>query len=335
MRPVVAKLGLVLSLAYASGWCRADQAPETPAQTPIVLVLRATATAAESQVRIGDIADLQECEEPERERIARLDLAELPLSSQPILLTREQIGFRLQLAGLSPSSYRLEGPRLVRVSRPSGEGLDAKIAAVARHTLEQKLSGQMEEYAIQPAQEVILPPLSADGADIHLEAEVRAPVIPPCRVAVEVVIYVRGARRNSVLVYLDVKKLQSIPVAVRAINSGETFGADNVRLERLAIETGQKTAAAAGLMGRRARRPVAAGRPVEPDDVEGDTPTAIVIQANNLVHLIANVGPLQVKTRGEALQNGHVGQFIQVRNLDSKSTVTGRVVDGSTVEVDY
>ena len=303
---------------------------------PILVKLRATATVSGSKVTLGDIADLQRCEGPQYDRIAHLDLAELPLSSEPILVSQQQIGFRLQLAGLAHGAYRLEGPRYVRVSRPAGEGLDAKIAAVARQTLHEKLAGQSNDVSIELAQKVSLPPLSADGADIHLEAEVRSPVLPPCRVAVEVGIYVRGARRNGVIVYLDVKKLQPVPVALRRIDLGEEFGPENMHLERLAVENTQRAAvAAAGLMGRRARRPVSAGHPIEPDDVETDTPAAIVIHPSDLVHLIAAVGPLQVKTRGEAPQSGRVGQLIQVRNLDSKATVTGRVVDRSTVEVEY
>lgn len=342
MRPVLFALAALFALASTSGWCEEQHQPEAlareTAQTggPIVLTLRATAAVSGAQVKIGDIADLQGCEDEERERLARLDLAELPLSSQPILITQQQIGFRLQLAGLSAGSYRLEGPRCLRVSRPDGEGLDAKIVAVARQVLEQKLAARAGDYSIELAQAVSLPPLSADSEDIHLEGEVHTPVVPPCRMAVEVVIYVRGARRNSVLVYLDIKKFQAVPVAIRKIDSGEQLSAENVGLQRVVVENTQKVAIATeSLMGRRARRPMSAGHPIEPEDVEADAPNGAVIHANDLVHLIASVGPLQVKTRGEALQDGRIGQAIQVRNLDSKSVVTGRVVDRSTVEVEY
>ncbi|HTU88748.1 MAG TPA: flagellar basal body P-ring formation chaperone FlgA [Gemmataceae bacterium] len=336
MRSIFSALAVVFSFVCVSGWCEAQQQPETQTKEPTVLALRATATVSGPQVKLGDIADLQGGDDSERERLAGLDLAELPLSSQPILVTRQQIGFRLQLAGLAADSYRLEGPCCVRVSRPAGEGLDAKIVAVARQTLEQRLSCQGDDYRIELAQDVSLPPLSADGSDIHLEGEVRSQVVPPCRVAVEVGIYVRGARCNGVLVYLDLKKLQPVPVAIRKIDSGEVFSDDNVRLERVAVENTQRAAVtAANLMGRHASRPMSAGHPIEPDDIAADKPAAAVIRANELVHLIATVGPLQVKTRGEALQDGRIGQAIQVRNLDTKSVVTGRVVDRSTVEVEY
>ena len=140
----------------------------------------------------------------------------------------------------------------------------------------------------------------------------------------------------GVPVRLNVKKMQAAPVALRRIEAGETFAADNVRIERIAVENPQRAAvAAAGLMGRRTRRLVFPDRIIEPDDVESDTRTASAIHSRDWIHLIAKLGPLQIRARGEARQEGRVGQFIQVRNLDSHATVAGRVVDRSTVEVDY
>ncbi|HWG47406.1 MAG TPA: flagellar basal body P-ring formation chaperone FlgA [Gemmataceae bacterium] len=319
---------VVAVMLLANVACRAAE--------PLVLTLRAEATVSGSQVSVGDVAALEGGDAQQRERIAKLDLAELPLSSQPILVSQQQIDFRLRVAGIDDRAFRLEGPRFVRVSRPATEALDNKIAAVARQAVEQKLPAGTEDAAIQLAQPVRLPPLSAEGEDIHLEAELRGPVTVPGRVMVEVGIYIRGARRLGLPVYLEVKKLQSAPVAIRRIEVGEAFRSDNVRIERVAVENPPKAAVdVAGLMGRHARRTVAAGRLIEPGDVESDTQLAIVIHQRDLIHILAKVGPLQVKARGEALQEGRIGQLIQVRNVDSNATVAGRVVDRSTVEVDY
>lgn len=303
---------------------------------PIGVKLRASASVSGSQVTVGDVADLAGGNDRQRERVGRLDLTELPLTSEPIFVSQQQIAFRLRLAGVEDGAFQMDGPRVVRVSRRASEALDNRVLTAARQALEQRLSGPVEDVNIVAAQPVRLPNLSADGEDIHLEAELRSPVAVPGRVMVEVGIYVRGARRLGVPVWLDVKKMQAAPVALRRIEAGETFAADNVRLERIAVENTQRAAvAAAGLMGRRARRAVFPGRIIEPDDVESETQAAAVIHSRDLIHLVAKVGPLEVKARGEALQEGRVGQLIQVRNLDSNATVAGRVVDRSTVEVDY
>jgi flagella basal body P-ring formation protein FlgA len=130
-------------------------------------------------------------------------------------------------------------------------------------------------------------------------------------VLVEVGMCIRSARHFIYAVNLQVKTLQSVPVALRRIESGETFGPDNVRVERVASENTQRAAVvAAGLMGRRARRAVLPGRPIEMEDVESEAHSAVLIHQRDPIHLVAKVSPLQVRARGEALQDGRLGQAI-------------------------
>lgn len=310
--------------------------PATAIAEPIVVTLHETASVSKGQATLGDVAALEGGEEEQRRRLGRLDLTDLPLSSQPTLISRHQIEFRLRLAGLDDDAFRLEGPNYVRVSRPAGEALDEKIVAVARQALERQLATQAADAIVQLTQPVRVPPLSVDGDDIHLEAEVRTATAPPCRALVEVGIYVRGARRTSAQVYLDVKKVQSAPVALRRIEAGEIFAPENVRIERAPLDYGGKPAVdAAALMGQKARRPIVAGQRIEAEDLDSVGVSGVVIHQSDLVHIVAPVGPLQVRARGQAMQDGRIGQLIQVRNTDSQSIVTGRVKDHSTVEVDY
>jgi hypothetical protein len=67
------------------------------------------------------------------------------------------------------------------------------------------------------------------------------------------------------------------------------------------------------------------------------TPPAdeIVIRVRDTVKLMASVGNLTITAAGEALQDGKVGQIIRVRNIDSSKTIVGRVVNRSTVAVEY
>ena len=44
---------------------------------------------------------------------------------------------------------------------------------------------------------------------------------------------------------------------------------------------------------------------------------------------------MRITTLGEAMQDGQAGQIIQVRNVESKKIVLGKVVAASLVEVDY
>ena len=49
-----------------------------------------------------------------------------------------------------------------------------------------------------------------------------------------------------------------------------------------------------------------------------------VVKQRDLVRLVARIGPLEIKTKGEALQDGKIGDLIRVKNIDSNAIVLGR-----------
>jgi flagellar basal body P-ring formation protein FlgA len=51
------------------------------------------------------------------------------------------------------------------------------------------------------------------------------------------------------------------------------------------------------------------------------------------VTIIAGDGQLEVRAQGIALQNGRIGDVIQIRNADSKKILMGRVTAAGVVQV--
>ena len=82
----------------------------------------------------------------------------------------------------------------------------------------------------------------------------------------------------------------------------------------------------AELVGKAARRTLLPGRPITASAVE--EPRAV--STGTQVHLVYDQDGLSISTTGMALQNGFVGQVVQVRNMDTGLTVFGAVqADGS------
>ncbi len=82
----------------------------------------------------------------------------------------------------------------------------------------------------------------------------------------------------------------------------------------------------ADLVGKVARRTLLPGRPIPAIAVE--EPRAVSTGAQ--VTLVYEQDGLTIVAKAQALQNGFVGQIVQVRNLDSGLVVTGSVqADGS------
>jgi flagella basal body P-ring formation protein FlgA len=84
----------------------------------------------------------------------------------------------------------------------------------------------------------------------------------------------------------------------------------------------------ADLVGKVARRTLLPGRPIPSIAVE--EPRAVSTGAQ--VTLIYEQEGVSIATTAQALQNGYVGQVVQVRNLDSGLVVSGAVrADGAVV----
>lgn len=86
----------------------------------------------------------------------------------------------------------------------------------------------------------------------------------------------------------------------------------------------------ADAVGKESRVTLFAGRPIRLHDLT----TAAVIERNQLVKLHYRANNLQIVTEGRALDRAAPGEFLQVMNLASRTTVIAKVMpDGSlTVE---
>jgi len=210
--------------------------------------------------------------------------------------------------------------------------------AAARQLVLQRIPWDAHDVTIELAQSVAgaLPALELKG-DVSLEPELRSQALPLGRVQVSVGIVMDGKQCGSVPVCLAVKLYQKLAVARRRIDNQEALNADNVSFDRRPVDDpGRYLTAVDGLPGKRAKHVIAAGQVIAQDDVDRfvvEIPP--LVKGGELVRLVAHVGPLEVKTKGEALQDGRAGQSIRVRNIESGTIVLGRVVEHSVVEVDY
>ncbi|UWQ79368.1 flagellar basal body P-ring formation protein FlgA [Leisingera sp. S132] len=102
--------------------------------------------------------------------------------------------------------------------------------------------------------------------------------------------------------------------------------------EDLALKKGEILGALsdpADVVGLEARVALYEGRPLRAGDIG---PPAIV-ERNDLVTLIFRQGGLSIAAEGRALGRGAAGEAVRVMNLSSRATVTGRVAQDGSVEV--
>lgn len=128
----------------------------------------------------------------------------------------------------------------------------------------------------------------------------------------------------SLAVSLAVPARAETVLAARTIRPESVIAADDITIVD-AVVPGM-IQAGDPVIGMEARVVLYAGRPIRPGDIG---PPAIV-DRNGRVALVYRKGGLTITAEGRALGRAGVGDEIRAMNLDSRTTVTGRVLeDGS------
>lgn len=108
-------------------------------------------------------------------------------------------------------------------------------------------------------------------------------------------------------------------VAARTIPAQTLIGPDDLLLQPTNVPGGTDDPLL--LIGMEARTALYAGRPVLPADVGFPA----IVDRNEIVPIIYDIGGLTISTDGRALGRGGVGEIIRVMNLTSRVTVTAQI----------
>lgn len=209
------------------------------------------------------------------------------------------------------------------------------LTGIAREWLADRLRGQVEPSAIEPAavpRELVLP-----AGEVAFNFAVQSGSVDggAMTVLVEaVVIDARGGRMTrSTTVNFKVNPLRAVVVAVRELPRRTLVGATDVRVERRPpsrIPAGAVHDPSA-VVGKEIVRPLAPGEPLTASSVTAP----LVIRRGSVVALVLEGPNFKIVARGVAAEDGTLGGSIRVVNQSSRREVVGRVEDERTVRVSF
>ena len=140
-----------------------------------------------------------------------------------------------------------------------------------------------------------------------------------------------GARGWSLYVPVRVESDLPVLVALRPLPRDATPHIEDFRPERRRVPglAAQFVADAAGLAGRRLRRPLAAGEVLAVEALA----VAPVVHRGEQVMLLARSGTMEIRVAAVALADGRPDEHIRVQNLASQRVIEGVVRGAGLVEV--
>lgn len=134
------------------------------------------------------------------------------------------------------------------------------------------------------------------------------------------------------LVSLRVVRHRQMLVAARMLRRGERLGVGDIRTERVAVNRAGTTALTQDhIIGHEARMDLAEGIPL----------TAAVImlppnvRAGQGIMMQVNTERFQLTAKGQALNDGHIGEVIYVRRETDGRTVRGKIIADGQVLLDH
>ncbi|MCZ4336781.1 flagellar basal body P-ring formation chaperone FlgA [Shewanella colwelliana] len=151
------------------------------------------------------------------------------------------------------------------------------------------------------------------------------------------------SRNNTVKISCDTASLQypwqifisvrvdilfPVVVATDTLGPGDLISADQVALAYVEQSTlrGQQFDAVDNVTGTRVKRRIAPNQPIFSSNL-------CFVCAGDMVSIYARSGNFEIKTTGEAIRDGNLGDRIQIKNSSSHKTIDAIVVGVGSVEV--
>jgi flagellar basal body P-ring formation protein FlgA len=139
--------------------------------------------------------------------------------------------------------------------------------------------------------------------------------------------------KKNLTVQVEVEALAEMVVTTRTLERGEVVTAADVAVDRrdLAHVQGRYSRTLDEVLGLRVKSAIRANAPLRGDFLE----RVPVVKSGQLVTIVAENDVVRITASGRAKGAGAVGDTVSVQNLSSQKEIAARVVDATTVKVDF
>lgn len=302
----------------------------SPAPRATVRV-KAESTARRDSLTLGDIADVRTNEPELAIQLRAIALGYSPQPGAVRELTKQRIALALSAAGFSQEIVDMEAPAVTLVRR-AAQTVDPTLV---RQVVARSLVGTLHSPgATASLTRLDLPsPIEVPTGLLELRATVSAStaLFNPFPVAIEFWVDGRLFKRLSVTAQAEAFAL--VMVAARDLGSKTRLreGDYKVELKPLLRNPSLYFSEPTRLRGASLVHSLAPGEAITSDALIAD----IVVKPGDPVRIVGQSGALTILVMGEARASGHVGDRIQVKNLQSGLLFQAIIVDEGVVSVRF
>ena len=314
-------------LASPSVWGAVVAADVPAGEVPLQVHLPREVTVRDCRLNLGEVSVVRG---PANlvNKASLVGLGRLSLPGQTVVLDRPTILSCLASSGIAASQVRLTGAQAVAVRRQQKIIEDDDFIEIGREFLkryptarrasEMTVTMRPKELVLDdiPKKIELTPKLARSGSrgQVMVQVEVLADG------------QAVGIRTVSFRLRFPRRRL----VTTEPILEGMALTADNVKIETVAGDQ-PEPAGWKPPYGSVATRPIPADTEIRQGMI-GTARSDVVVRRNEVVQIRIERPGILITAMGTALQEAHAGEYLKVRNTDSRRTIVCRVRADGTVE---
>jgi flagella basal body P-ring formation protein FlgA len=286
----------------------------------------------QKQVMLLDLISPHTLPESWKEAFGKHTIGDSPSVSSEKIVDPEQLRSYLtrfiESQGVDPSSITIQLPQGIVVTRESVQLSQEQIEGIYRKFV--------MDNAPWDTQDIVIQKVNSSGLTTIPAGELSFEVVPNQRerfignVGATINFFVDGEKVRTLNVMGKVEVYQNIVHAARAMRQNDVIAPKDIEFQRINISDGPDRYATHSdqVINKRLLRNVGLHQPISLKDL--DKP--LVLKRGDMVTIIYTQPGLKLTAKGEAKEDGAVGDSIRIDNINSKKTIYCRVIDSQTVQ---
>ena len=266
--------------------------------------------------------------EPLVAKASEIALGRLSVPGQRIIVEKSTILNRLVCSGIPASNVTLSGAEKITVKQQQEIIKGEEFVKMAGLFLESNLSAESvcELNSLRPPKDLVVP---AMGEEVKISPRLTKNSTAN-QATVQIIVFQDDKEIGNREVTFRIKYNRQIAVTLTDIPMGTVITPENVKIEKTSSNYPQP-ANWSPPYGLVARRRLPANTMIHPNMAGPIKPAVVVKRNSNVTIRLENLG-LTVTAIGKAIQDGRVGDYIKVRNVDSQRIISAKVNEDGTVE---
>lgn len=302
---------------------------QAKAEEMFKLLGRESAIVDSDNIRVRDLVDvpstnLSQHESDHLNEILSVTVETAPQFGQDKIISGEQVISALRRSGIDTQSFWYSFPRNLVIHRQGRELGEVEVKAFLEQQREVLREGAEIKNVFFEGTRFV------PSGEISLKLGKIERGIDGVQIADLVATSLTGST-STVRVKAYIDSFNEVLIASRSVARGEILREGDFERARLNIRSVPARAAVdeADVLGFEAKRSITAGRIIQSEDLKLPN----LIQAGKQITLKYEKGRLVATVLVVALESGAAGDYIRVRNEDSKKIITAKVVSEGLVEV--